>query len=138
MRVFAFEKRWAAVVSRALIPVGSLPAPSDGRDLGAAFAAQLALSPWWSAIVMRLSVWLAYLSPLLFRGRTMAALPPDAQEAELERLMRSKTYAIRELMTLLKLAACISAIGDVRVLTAMGAYKLDQPAPVALRTEGGR
>jgi hypothetical protein len=138
MRVFAFERRWAAVVSRALIPAGSLPAPSDERDLGAAFAQQLALAPWWSAIVMRLSVWLAYLAPVLFRGRTMASLPPDAQEAELERLMRSKAYAVRELMTLLKLQACISAIGDVRVLTAMGAYKLDQPAPVALRTEGAK
>lgn len=137
MRVFRFERRWASVVSRALIPTGTLPSPADERDLGDAFARQLALAPWWSAIVMRLAVWMAYLAPL-WRLRTLASLTPEAQEAQLEKLMASKHYAIRELMTLLKLQACIGALGDERVLRALGAYKLDQQPVVALKAEGSR
>ncbi len=128
MRIFAFERRWARVVGRALIPSGALPPPSDERDLGDAFAAQLALAPWWSAIVMRLSVWMVWLAPLP-RLRTFGGLAEDEREALLERLMASRLYAVRELMTLLKLATCIGAIGDLRVLTAMEAYRLTTIAP---------
>lgn len=123
MRIFAFERRWARVVGRALIPAGSLPAPSDERDLGDAFASQLALAPWWSAIVMRLSVWMVWLAPLT-RLKTFEGLSGDEREALLERLMASRLYAVRELMTLLKLSTCISAIGDLRVLTSLEAYRL--------------
>jgi hypothetical protein len=123
MRIFAFERRWARVVGRSLIPPGSLPAPADERDLGEAFAAQLRLAPWWSALVMRLSVWMVWFAPLT-RLKTFEGLSGPDREALLERLMAARAYEIRELMTLLKLAMCIGALGDLRVLTALEAYRL--------------
>src|SRR5262245_26236066 len=99
MELSAWESRLAKEIGRALLPPGSLGGRTDGIDVGARVASQLACSPWWSALSVRCALWIVYLAPLAaWRPRPFTALDDAARVALLERLAASPRYAVRELV----------------------------------------
>ena len=123
MKLYAFEARVAAQVARAMLPLGALGGSADGVDAGAKFAAQMAHSPWWSALALRGALWLVWLGPLLaWRPRTFESLDDAARVALLEALASSHRYAIREGVMLLKLTLCLALLGHEPVFAHLGAY----------------
>src|SRR4051812_48368100 len=116
MRLFAFERRWFAVVFDTILPSGV----SDRLPLGARdvpldrFVDDLfASAPTRMLAGFRLALWVAWLAPLfvLRRARLFGGLSRGERLAVLERLRRSDVYAIRELPNLLKTAACLGWAG---------------------------
>lgn len=132
MKLFRFEQRHAEVIARVMYPKGALGGGADDRALGAEITGQIAAVPWFAAIVARLGMLLIWYWPLLtLRFRTFGGLPLEEQYVVLDRLARSHSYAIREMVMLVKMNACFAGIGDPRVLTYLGAYDL-AGGPVAL------
>ncbi len=123
MRLRAFERRWAAEVSRAFVAPGALGGAVDDVDAGALFAEDCAASPWVSAAPIRLALWLVWFWPLL-RGRTFGGLSPEGREDVLERMLHSRVALVRMLVTFLKLICVSLVLGDRRALAAIGAYGL--------------
>lgn len=133
MNLFAFEQRHATIIGRATFPKGVLGGVADDRDLGADIARQLKTTPWWGAIVARLGLLWIWYSPLfLYFPRTFGGLKPEEQYALLNRLAGSHLYWLREMVMLVKMQICFAAVGDQRVLRALGAYDL-AGGPVALK-----
>jgi hypothetical protein len=128
--LFLFERRWAAVVARALVPAGALGGALDQIDLGKRYADECAVSPWHAAIVFRASLWLTWLAPvwMLARPRTFGGLDADAQVALLEKLLKHRRYLVRMASMMLKIAICSLLLGDESTLAQLGAYRLPPPA----------
>ena len=126
MTLWQFETRWAAIIGRSMVPVGLYGGLTDGYEIGARVASQTARSPWYSAAVVRLALWIAWLAPLLTlrRARTFGGLDERARVACLEALLHSNVYAVRETLKILKLNVCIALIGNLDVLAHLGTYDL--------------
>jgi hypothetical protein len=137
MKLLRLEQHRVGIIARALMPVGVLGGLTDNRDLGAEIGRQVALTPWYSAIVVRFAVWLVWFAPLwrMARLRTFGSLPLDVQYECLDKLARSNQYWVRESLMLMKLTTCMVAVGDTKVLTYLGAYNL-AGGPVTLRKSG--
>jgi hypothetical protein len=141
MKLRRFEIRWATVIGRALLPVGLFGGVVDSADLGDLFYRECLGHPWYSALVVRLSLWITWFSPLLWRRRlvTFGALDPQAREAMLETLLASPIYAVRATAFYFKLTACMVLLGDERVLERIGAYEHGRaPAPASERRTSER
>jgi hypothetical protein len=125
-----FERRWASAIGRALVPAGALGGRLDGIDVGARFADECALSPWYVAIMFRASLWLTWLAPLwmLGRMRTFGGVDGETRVAILERLLKHDRYTVRMAALFLKLTILGLLLGDTPTLAQIGAYKLRQSA----------
>jgi hypothetical protein len=122
MKLFPFERRWAEIVARSIVPRSALGGAVGDVDAGALFAHDLAVSPWMSALALRLALWLVWLSPL--PRRTFGSLTPEEREARLEKLLDSRSDTVRMLMMFLKLIFVSLVLGDLRALKHLGAYHL--------------
>src|SRR5690349_2740809 len=142
MRLRRFEKHWADALGRTIAPRGLFGGVVDDVDLGARYDDECAASPWFAAVVLRFSLWMAWLAPLwmLRRPRTFGGLAPSEREQVLERLLLSESYTVRLTAMFLKLTVLTLLIGDERALTQIGAYGLSGERPATLRkraAEGG-
>ena len=126
MGLFAFELRRAAIIARTLVPRDALGGTTADVDLPRLFAADCLTSPWQANLVLRLAIWLTWLSPLWMHGhlRSFAALDEPGRVAQLEELLASRVHLIRLTMMYLKLLACSFLLGNERVLGHLGAYHL--------------
>ena len=129
MTLADFERRWAETIGRALLPAGTLDGATDAIDIGARYAEECAISPWYAALAFRASLWLTWLTPLwmLGRPRTFGGVDGETQVALLERLLKHRVYIVRMAALFFKLAVCTLLLGDEPTLAQLGAYKL---APV--------
>ena len=132
MTLFPFEERWAGAIGHALVPPGALGGRLDGIDIGARYAHECAISPWYAALAFRASLWLTWLAPLwmLGRPRTFGGVDGETRVAVLERLLKHRVYFVRMAALFLKLALCGLLLGDEPTLAQLGAYKL---TPLAKR-----
>lgn len=130
MTLFAFERRWAAAIGRALVPAGALGGALDGIDLGARYAEECAISPWYAALAFRASLWLTWLGPvwLLGRARLFGGADEATRVVVLERLLGHRVYFVRMAALFLKLAMCTLLLGDTATLAQLGAYRLRSSA----------
>lgn len=133
MTLLPFERRWAATIARALVPPGALAGSGvdlGAIDVGARYAEECAISPWYAALAFRASLWLTWLAPLWLLGRlrTFAGVDGETRVVVLERLLKHKRYFVRMAGLFLKLAICGLLLGDEPTLAGIGAYKLRKPA----------
>ncbi len=133
MKLFAFERRWAATIGHALVPPDA-PGVADFHleriDIGARYADECALSPWYVALIFRASLWLTWLAPLWLLGRlhTFAGVDGETRVVVLERLLKHRRYTVRMAGLFLKLTMCGLLLGDEPTLAQIGAYKLSRTA----------
>src|SRR5262252_10233203 len=97
MRLSRFEKRWAETLGRTIAPPGLLGGVIDDVDLGARYDDECAASPWFAAVLLRFSLWMAWLAPMWMwkRLRTFGGLAPPEREQVLEQLLVSNRYSVR-------------------------------------------
>jgi hypothetical protein len=126
MKLFPFEERWAATIGHALVPPGALGGAVDRVDIGARYAHECAISPWYAALAFRASLWVTWLAPAWMMGRphTFGGVDGEARVAVLERLLKHRVYFVRMAALFLKLAICTLLLGDEPTLAGIGAYKL--------------
>jgi hypothetical protein len=136
MKLTGFEIRWADTLGHALVPRGICGGVVDDLDLGELFRLECLEPPWYSGLLLRFSLWLAWLAPLwmLIRLRTFGGLSPAEREAVLEKLLKSASYNVRMAAMFLKLTVCTLLLGDERLLRHIGAYDLVQHEPLARRS----
>ncbi|HEX8952595.1 MAG TPA: hypothetical protein VF945_12155 [Polyangia bacterium] len=130
MTLTAFERRWAATIGRALVPSGALGGALDAIDVGARYAHECAISPWYAALAFRASLWLTWLAPLwmLGRARSFGGVDDETRVVVLERLLKHRRYMLRMAALFLKLAILGMLLGDTPTLAQLGAYKLRKSA----------
>ena len=133
MTLFVFERRWASAIGRALVPSDALAGSGIdlGRiDVGARYAEECAISPWYAALAFRASLWLTWLAPLWLLGRahTFAGVDGDTRVLVLERLLKHERYMVRMAALFLKLAILGMLLGDEPTLAQIGAYRLRRSA----------
>ena len=135
MTLAPFEVRWADRIGRALVPKGALDGIVDDVDIGARYAEECRVSPWYAALAFRASLWLTWLAPvwMMLRPRSFGGVDGDTQVAILERLLKHRVYFVRMAALFFKLAVCTLLLGDEATLAALGAYKL-QPVARLERT----
>lgn len=105
MKLFAFERSWAAVVLDAVFPESTaLPHGVARMDPGRFVADVIATSPLEQSLGLRLTIWMVAFAPLwlLRRPATIATLAPGERQRVVERLMSSPVYAVRQLALALK------------------------------------
>ena len=128
--------RWAEICARCILPRGALGGTTDDVDLLALFTKDSAEAPWQANLLLRLSLWLTWLSPIWMRGRlrTFGSLPAPEREELMEGLLASKIHLVRLTMLYLKLISTSLLMGNERVLSRLGAYGLGavQSGPAAL------
>jgi hypothetical protein len=136
MTLLPFERSWAATMARALVPADALHGTAAQAGVGDAVAVEVERSPWYAALAVRASLWLAWLAPLWLvgRARSFGGLDAETQARVLERLFKHRLYPVRMLGLLLKLTLCTALLGDERVLVTLGAYDLSPRAPARLTT----
>lgn len=129
MTLSRFETRVAEVVARALIPRGTLGGATDAADVAELFREECRTSPWYAAMLLRISLWLAWFAPLwiLRRFSTMGGLAQADRERVIEALLKSRFYQVRLALMYLKVTTCALLLGDERVLARIGAYRLREP-----------
>lgn len=110
MRLFAFEKVWAAATFDAIFPERSaLPRGVSGMQ-PASFLddtiAQVGLEP---ALGIRLALWICAFSPLFFLKKlvTIHGASPEDRERALDLATKSSIYAVRQLVIALKAMAAL-------------------------------
>jgi hypothetical protein len=130
--ILPFERDWAQTIGRALVPADALAGFSvdlAGIDVGARFAEECAVSPWYAALAFRASLWLTWLAPMwmMLRPRTFGGVDGETKVAILERLLKHRVYTVRMAALVLKLAVMSLLLGDEPTLAQLGAYKLEAP-----------
>jgi hypothetical protein len=135
MEMFAFERRWARVIGRVLVPPGILGGVVDDVDLGERWADECRRSRWDGALLLRFSLWLTWFAPLwMFRAfHFFGGCDAPTQLDVLEKLLKSKRYLIRMAGMFLKLSATTLLLGDERALKQMGAYDYGRGEVLPLR-----
>lgn len=133
MTLAAFERRWARAIGHALVPSDALAGAGIDLgqiDVGARYAEECAISPWYAALAFRASLWLTWLAPLWLLGRahTFGGVDGDTRVVVLERLLKHKRYMVRMAALFLKLAILGMLLGDEPTLAQLGAYKLRKSA----------
>jgi hypothetical protein len=120
MRLTAFERKATRAIFEAILPgtEDGLPAAAE-HDLLAVHVEFLAAMPAVQRLGFRCgAVAAALAAPLLMMGRpcTLLALAPAEREVCLARLLGHRSYPVRQLGLLLKVAACMAyfQIDDVR------------------------
>lgn len=131
MRLLAFEERWAQVAGRSLIPASIYGGLRGDIDFGAELRERARRYPIWTLSLLRAALWLLWFSPLwlLRRPCTFGSLPTAEREEVLEVLLDHRSYAVRQLVDLLKLVLCLIFLGNRELLTHLRAYDLGDPGP---------
>jgi hypothetical protein len=126
VKLLPFELDWVRTIYRALIPPHALDGALDGLDPGPAFDHELGRSPWYAALGLRFSLWLTWLAPVWMLGQagTFGAVDEATRVEILEKLLKHPRYPLRMAAMFLKLTLCSVALGNERVLRALGAYDL--------------
>lgn len=115
-RLTRLEARWVGAVSGAFAP------QSEEVDYAGALDAFLAHVDWSVALGMRAGFFLLNLAPLWYglRPRTLNSLPLDERCALLDRMTRSRSYLVRELVLLSKTIAAMALFRVPAVRAASG------------------
>lgn len=134
MTLFAFERRWLALIFATILPASDDPRFPQGADeLGVEryIESLLRIAPGDFATALRVCTWLLMLSPLFVLGRiaTLAGLAPAERAKLFERLSESNVYLIRELPMLFKTAACLGLCGLPEVQRRIGIHPVDRTPP---------
>jgi hypothetical protein len=122
-RLLPFERRWFRTVFDAILPSGAserLPAGASAVPYDGLLDELFRYAPAQFLLGLRAAVWIAYLSPLVIRLRTLAGLPHRDRVAHLERMGRSRLYVLREIPMLLKMVACLGFGALPEVQSAVG------------------
>jgi hypothetical protein len=119
--MLSFERKWAERVLEAFAPPGPNDrfAPSPGQvQYGASLLAMNRASNRFASVGMRLAVWAVFFAPVWLFGRlaTFASLDIEQRAEILDRMLAHRFYLVREMVLLLKLAACMAifALPDLR------------------------
>ncbi len=134
MELRPFEQRWAQIIGRALLPVGLCEGVVDDVDFGERWQDETRRSRWDSALLLHVSLWLAWLAPLwMLRGlHTFGGLDEKRRVEVLESLLKSRRYLIRMAALFLKLTATSLLLGDERALKQLGAYEYAREKPIVI------
>jgi hypothetical protein len=118
------ERRWARALLEAFAPTGGPGlAPRAGEvDFLATFTTLTRRARPRAAWGLRLAVWLAALAPMWLWGRlrTITGLDREARAQLLDELLRHRSFPVRELTLLLKLAAAMALLGTESVRARSG------------------
>lgn len=129
-----FELGWAEDLLAAFAPSsGPGLAPIRGEvHYAAVFARMRREATPLAAIGLRLAIWLAALAPLWLWGRlrTASRLAPGERPELLRQLLRHRSFAVRELTTLLKLVAMMALLGSESVRARSGYDNVQSTARV--------
>ena len=132
MRLLKMEQRWLEAALAGFAPEdGPRLAPRPGEvDWRASFERMADSSNGQAKVGMRAAVWLAGLAPMWLEGRphTLIGLAPEERASLLERLLAHRSFAVRELVLLLKLQAAFALLGTATARARSG-YDRDRPAP---------
>jgi hypothetical protein len=122
--MLAFERRWVRDILSSFAPEGGPGlAPRVGEvDYERAFMSLHGSARLIARVGMRIALWLIALAPLWLRGerRTLPALPSEARQALLARLLEHRVYAVREAAFLMKLCACLALFANDAVRARSG------------------
>jgi hypothetical protein len=116
MKLARFEYRWADAAMGAIFPGSTETGLSDirGMDVPGFLRDVLRYVPFQTALGLRLAVWLVALAPLFVLGRlaTIASLGLADRERVVEVLVKSRVYAIRSFVLILKTIGALLYAGD--------------------------
>jgi hypothetical protein len=140
MTLFAFERRWLALVFATVLPGSRDPRfPHGAAELGAEryIDSLLRSAPRDFCIGLRASTWLLWLAPPFVLGTlcSFGGLAPARRAELLERIAGSDVYLIRELPLLFKTAACLGLCGLPEVQRRIGIHPIDATPPDWARAE---
>lgn len=128
-----WERRWAQHLLAAFAPSGGPGlAPLAGEvDYETAFMRMRRHATPLAALGLRVALWMAALAPLWLWGRlaTISKLATPRRSELLRQLLAHRTFAVRELTLLLKLAATMALLGTPSVRARSG-YDSVQAATV--------
>jgi hypothetical protein len=131
-----FERRWLLAILDAILPPRGDPRlpPALAEAPFDRFADDLwDRSPPDARLGIRAAVWAATWLPALRRLRPLHRLPPAERPIALARLAESRSYAVRELIGLLKVLACLAVGGLPEAQRAMGLPRPDPEPPAWAR-----
>jgi len=122
--MMAFEKRWARQLLSAFAPSdGPGLAPMHGEvDYLRALSRMRREATPVAALGLRLAIWIAALAPLWLWGKltTISRLATERRTELLRQLLTHRAFAVRELVTLLKLSAAMALLGTPSVRARSG------------------
>jgi len=123
--MLAIEKRWATSILEAFAPSGPTDglAPDPGEvDYARTIGAMARAASARAALGLRLAIFLVALAPIWLWGRLTIAprLAIDERTELLRELLAHPSFVVRELTTLLKLAAAFALLGTSTVRARSG------------------
>lgn len=126
------EARRAEAIFAALFPAEAGLPGAAALPMGAFYADLLRASPPAVALGYRALVLALWLLPPLFLGtpRTFGGLSEAEREEYLGRWAKSRLYAVRQMVTLLKMLAGVGYLGFPETQRALGADYPDAVPPV--------
>lgn len=101
----AVETRWAVRLMGAVLP-GTPPERSES-----ALATFRRATDPFAEVGLRAAVWVLWLLPLFSTGRTFGSLAPARADALLQRWYTSDRYLLRQMVTVVKMVACLARYG---------------------------
>ena len=129
-----WELRWAKHLLGAFAPSGGPGlAPLPGEvDYESAFMRMRRHATPIAALGLRVALWMAALAPMWLWGRlaTVSKLASERRSELLRQLLSHRTFAVRELTMLLKLAATMALLGTPSVRARSGYDSVQAPAVV--------
>ena len=132
-----FERRWASALLSSFAPEGGpgLHPRAGEVDYLATLRTMRAQATPLAAFGLRFAVWLLALSPLWACGRlcTAARLPVERRAALLARMLRHRSFLVREMTLLLKFVAAMALLGTQSVRERSGYDAVGAPS----KTESG-
>ena len=139
MKLSRLEMGWAAASMGAIFPGSADAGLADiqAMDLRGYLVQLMRVVPFQAALGVRVAVWVVALAPLFVLGRlrTIAGLTPPDREKVVATLVRSRAYALRSLVLILKTMGALFYAGDDAVRARMLTPSRPRPGLVALRTK---
>jgi hypothetical protein len=125
MNLTKLETRWAEAAMGAIFPGSRDAGLADIRamDLRGFLSQVMTIVPFQAALGLRLAVWIVALAPLFVLGRfaTIVGLDQAGREVVIEKLLASRSYAVRSLVMILKTIGALLYAGDDAVRARMNA-----------------
>lgn len=119
------EKKWLSRMMEAMIPAGGELVGVSAKDAGGVeiFEDMVRLIPFTTAAGLRAAViFIEFLGPVLGLGRPgrFSSLDRERGEKCLSAMSKSRAYLVRNMVFLVKTAACMAWGADERVREALG------------------
>lgn len=108
----AMERRWRDALLAAMIPDGPRLGGFASIDTSDFWLLYSQTAPPLVRFGLRASVWILTWMAMIRVGRPFHRLPPDEQDRFLRRTARSRLYLTRQLVTTVKLIACLAWFRD--------------------------